>query len=559
MTQARRRVVLAWAVWAVSMGSAVAQIGRPVDRRVDGRALDANNQVGSGGLNPVQTGYNPNASNLLITGNVTGGRAFRGFSPVRDTSSFMTTLPTSSLGNFQRDSIGLGDITAGRSSALASPFYLPSSTVTSGNSTIFNTGLTAGAGLSGAYTVPRVDLFTGRPLNLNSALNAAAPPPVNAPLDPRFLPRSPVTALPPISDVRMLADRLPTPLPTEADVLNSRLAESPLFGLPRGANLDATGAASFGQTRDALPRAANPARDGGPRSIRSNLVDSALGDGATGAPGTWAPSLFGTPPARDAAGPSAATGGGLAPLTKSLAGAAGLEPPPASDTGTAANVQSPTGALEATPPRTATNREAPPRGTGPSNEGEGAPADAGAAGGFDPGSSAVQRAVDAVPQTTGGAVETSVNVRLRKAESLMRAGQFYNAAGEYGVAATLAPDDASILLGQGHAYLAAGDYLSAVYFLTKGLEGTADVASLRVNIYDYVSDPNLLDIRRADLDTKLEKREDYRLRFLLGYAEYFGGLKDFGRLQLERAAEGAPADSVIAQLPKRLEPAPPRE
>ncbi|MCD4670457.1 MAG: hypothetical protein K8S14_08420, partial [Actinomycetia bacterium] len=120
------RMVVGWVVGGVV---AAAQV-QPIDNRVNMRVPDASNLVGSGGYNaPVRTSFN--TGNMFITGNVTGGRAFRGFSPIRDPSSLLMNLPTSRLSNFQRDSIGVGDVLRGRSQATVSPFYLRSATATS--------------------------------------------------------------------------------------------------------------------------------------------------------------------------------------------------------------------------------------------------------------------------------------------------------------------------------------------------------------------------------------------------------------------------------------------
>ena len=42
-----------------------------------GRALDSNYRLGSGGINTRARSYEPNRSNLVITGNVTGGHSAR--------------------------------------------------------------------------------------------------------------------------------------------------------------------------------------------------------------------------------------------------------------------------------------------------------------------------------------------------------------------------------------------------------------------------------------------------------------------------------------------------
>ncbi|MFH0982520.1 MAG: hypothetical protein V2A79_13425 [Planctomycetota bacterium] len=563
MARGHRLFILVVVVWAAASSSAAAQVRQSIDQRVDGRVLDANNQVGAGGYNAPQNFLYPNAANLFITGNVTGGRAFRGFSPVRDPSSLLLSLPTASLGAFQRDSIGLDDVMVGRSQAVVSPFYLPSSTVTSVGRPGVGFAPTSPGAAGNAFAVPRVDLFTGRPLNLYSGLNANQSPQTVTGLDTRFLPRPTLTT---------------TPLGDNGESFqNYPLADSPLFGLARG-----PGFGSRDSTAPGLPgyqayapgvgagevpgTARNEAR------YRSGLVGRLFETGARGAASDLTATLFGNPGQRDLLAPPPSTEG-LAPLTTPIGGE------PRQGSGRTAEPSRPT-PLEPTQPAAAKPTPSTPGNLADwastrrsvyqdfrravqwssayPRAGEAAPEEPGAekpasAGRFDPSQSYAQQLLQQAPKSFAGEVETDVNVRVRRAEALMREDEFYHAAAQYAIAATLAPDDPLMLLGQGHAYLAAGDYLSAVYYLTHGLERFPEVAHFRLNLYDFVSDPNILDIRRADLETKLERREDYRLRFLLGYAEYYGGLREFGLPQLRRAAEEAPAGSFIARFPKILE------
>ena len=71
----------------------------------NGSALDANQQVGSGGYNQAGAQVDYRARNLLITGEVGGGRAFRGSVDYRAAGSFQGSLGSDSLFNFRRDSV----------------------------------------------------------------------------------------------------------------------------------------------------------------------------------------------------------------------------------------------------------------------------------------------------------------------------------------------------------------------------------------------------------------------------------------------------------------------
>jgi hypothetical protein len=179
----------------------------------------------------------------------------------------------------------------------------------------------------------------------------------------------------------------------------------------------------------------------------------------------------------------------------------------------------------------------------------------------------------------GGDTTSAVNRFLIDAESFVGKGEFYRAANLYGQAETLDRENPLIRMGHGHALLFAGDYAGAVYHLTRGLERFEDIAYFKIDLTQFIPDPTILDIRRADLERRLERRENFRLRFLLGYAEYYSGLEQFGLPNLEQAAGEAVGPSqdpllrrgerrtaaIIAAFPAQLQrkplfaPIPPQE
>jgi hypothetical protein len=164
-----------------------------------------------------------------------------------------------------------------------------------------------------------------------------------------------------------------------------------------------------------------------------------------------------------------------------------------------------------------------------------------------------------------------VNRLIVNAELEARRGEFYRAADLYAAAARMDRRNPLIRLGHGHTLLFAGDYLSATFHLTRGLREFEMLPYFDIDLSTFAPDPNLLDIRRADLERRLEQQENYRLRFLLGYAEYYSGLKQFGLPNLRKAADDAnralsaerldAADrltaEVIVGLPDRLTQAKP--
>ena len=71
----------------------------------DGHALDANQQVGSNGVNPADGRLDFSRQNDIVTGRVSGGRAFQGDIGYFGVGEFQGNLGSDALFNFQRDSI----------------------------------------------------------------------------------------------------------------------------------------------------------------------------------------------------------------------------------------------------------------------------------------------------------------------------------------------------------------------------------------------------------------------------------------------------------------------
>src|ERR1700733_11260125 len=78
----------------------------------DGHLLDANNRIGSGGLNANTSVASPGQGtdmlgNDIVTGNVTAGRQFRGFIPYTAPDAFRGNLPGEGLDRFVSESAGV--------------------------------------------------------------------------------------------------------------------------------------------------------------------------------------------------------------------------------------------------------------------------------------------------------------------------------------------------------------------------------------------------------------------------------------------------------------------
>ena len=113
--------------------------------------------------NPIDT-----SGNLAITGNVRGGKHFRGTVPYPSTTDFGESIGSSSLDSFLRDSAGPEDF--GRYAVGYSPYYAPTGIVTSGYRPFYSpTGTVAAAqpGRSGIFlpTTTKIRGYAGSGLS----------------------------------------------------------------------------------------------------------------------------------------------------------------------------------------------------------------------------------------------------------------------------------------------------------------------------------------------------------------------------------------------------------
>ncbi|BAM02362.1 hypothetical protein [Phycisphaera mikurensis] len=113
----------------------------------NGRALDANPQAGSGGVNPQNTQLDYSARNLLITGQVTGGRQFRGDAGIRAEGAFGGELGSDDLFRFRADSAIPGGV-GGPPTQRFTP--QPGSGGIAGGNIIYDSYFTPSAGRTGS-------------------------------------------------------------------------------------------------------------------------------------------------------------------------------------------------------------------------------------------------------------------------------------------------------------------------------------------------------------------------------------------------------------------------
>lgn len=512
----------------------------------DGRLFDANPQLGGSRYNFARPASPLLGGNFYASGDVRGGFALRSFSPIPSSNAFRAPLGSSALSGFIRDSVSINEA-RNPGGLTRAPYYDPSANAPSG---LYFQG--------GAYRAPTPGLraFAPPPTNagaLGGTLGGFQPPFETA-LDLRLNPQTPQTAAPGF-DVRRPAElsssifgapRAPAPLydgydpqtppayaafapekpPTSLDLFSQDLRLDTENARGQWSPLDLrVGADAASDERSLSAVDLMLKRDSDALLTRRANIRFGAGPNAPPAAGPPAPAPLAGP---DALQPPSLKELGLAPgadVFNDLMLAVSLARDPKADwfKQLQADSRDPALALESAQESIASESSA-----------------------------FVKRVLDTPIRTFVGDDANVLNDEMLKAEAFMEIGEYFDAAGRYERARQIAPNNPLPIIGKGHAMLAAGDYLSAAVLLTRGLEMFPQLASFRVDLSRLIGGPEVVDIRRSDLMRQLERYEDARLRFLLGYIEVQSGNTTSGLAHLEKAAQSDELGPSLRRYPALL-------
>lgn len=551
-----------------------------------------------------------NSSDLFITGNVRGGASFQGFSPIQDSSSLFISSPTSSLSNFNRDSFSVSDISYRNTPLSSLPYYDQSNTSTNvnliQNPAFRQTGLGAGTQLSN----PTLSGLVNNPIesvNLNQITTPIELKPSTVPLysADRALSTSSTDVNQALTGgVRNQADAslFGIPTTTEADGSLYDPVSRSRFGGEGRSTYSGYLSSPFDPTDlDSLRRdleARKEAAKSGTRSRYDSVYSQALYQSMTGAleqsellqtsgsdainvPNTLYGQSDDTFSSRMTAegiesstSLSIPTPYGASPNASGQLGGGTIRDAMTRQPGVTVTETAVSAYTEATDWTGRSVREAygidtsgevpiDVRGITQMQESLEWMTDMRIRQGIAMTENAnpltlsqrafAARSSTAVAEKQMDYFSAGADSRLRQyitqANDLLRSGQYYRAASMYALAESLDATTPISTLGRGHALLAAGEFQGAALKIADAIEKNPGIVVGVADLPSQISNASLLDIRRGMLEQRLAKNEDYRLRFLLGYIEYFSGLRDFGMGELEKAAAMAPPGSVIQRFP----------
>jgi len=142
---------------------------------------------------------------------------------------------------------------------------------------------------------------------------------------------------------------------------------------------------------------------------------------------------------------------------------------------------------------------------------------------------------------------------MQAGEKLLREGQYYRAADMYGSATIYAPNDAAPYVAKAHALFAAGEFMSAAFFLKKAVQLSSEWLQDRKDVQVLFEQPEKFQQRFDDLMSCQQRSGEPMLMFLRGYLEYQIGLLEQAQETLTETLEAQPQDESIRQVLNAVE------
>lgn len=145
------------------------------------------------------------------------------------------------------------------------------------------------------------------------------------------------------------------------------------------------------------------------------------------------------------------------------------------------------------------------------------------------------------------------NNYMRLAEDYMHKGQYYKAADAYSFASIFKGEDPLPYAGKAFALFAAGEYMSSSYYLNKAIEVYPDYVKVPVDISALIGDRDQLETRIVDIKEWQERSKSGELAFLLAYVYYQIDKPDWAKEQIEKAKVQMPYEKAINSLDASIE------
>jgi len=144
---------------------------------------------------------------------------------------------------------------------------------------------------------------------------------------------------------------------------------------------------------------------------------------------------------------------------------------------------------------------------------------------------------------------------IKTAEAQLKQGKYYRAAEAFAQASIYKRNDPIAEAGRGHALFAAGEYMSSALCIARAIENSAEYTQTKIDIVAVVGDKDRVESRIAEIHQWLERSDTPELKFLLGYVYYRLGRLDRAKMAIDLAYEKMPQSPAVQTLKKAIEDA----
>ena len=145
------------------------------------------------------------------------------------------------------------------------------------------------------------------------------------------------------------------------------------------------------------------------------------------------------------------------------------------------------------------------------------------------------------------------NYYMRTAEEFLKQGKYYRAVDAYTLASIYKPDDPLAYAGRAHALFASGEYMSSAYFLARAINIFPGYVKFKIDLNAMIPDKDRLESRIADVKQWIEKTQSAELNFLLAYIYYQLDQPEPALKAINAAAEKIPDSVSIKVLKQAIE------
>jgi len=145
------------------------------------------------------------------------------------------------------------------------------------------------------------------------------------------------------------------------------------------------------------------------------------------------------------------------------------------------------------------------------------------------------------------------NHYMEAAEQYVKEGKFYQASDAYSLASIYKPMDPLSYAGKSHALFGAGEYLSSARLLAFALKIFPAYADVKVDLVEIFGNKELIDLRTAELAKWASESKSAELHLLLAYICHQMDKRTIAEAAINEAYKKMPEDEAVLALKKAIE------